>query len=418
MMKQTNVVWGTYLHYFASLLVIPISYLSILLFIGQQSLAVFGAALGAVVVYVICKTIQRRGKISLALMIFVFPLLMAGGCILFLQLAPFVNHHQRIGLLRNAGFTINTRPPDQLGEWLQNRSGTMLPVWTVKWMGSDCLSEIRSIQGELGAFQSIAYAQLDISRASEVEFRQESIDSHVSLELVHWLNKSSNIDRMSFEFSNFSEEDGMALSNLVDKSKVFVTIRNCESVTGLSSLGKLLSLHLVGESLPINLARDISNLSLGGLTLEVRQLPIECIAELKGYSGYMGINGRLEPDEITAFARLGLDSLELNFLTSVPTVSVDEFTNMPKTKHLRISNSHLDVSECKKIAALFQCEWLILYNVFMKDLGRQSSPVTPINPAPELLHFSSEQRQSFRELPNLTSVQFFNGGNWETFNLE
>ncbi|MFN9420135.1 MAG: hypothetical protein ACK578_21975 [Pirellula sp.] len=103
MMKQTNVVWGTYLPYFASLLVIPISYLSILLLIGQQSLAVFGAALGAVVVYIICKTIQRRGKISLALMIFVLPLLMAGGCILFLQLAPFVNHHQRIGLHRNAG---------------------------------------------------------------------------------------------------------------------------------------------------------------------------------------------------------------------------------------------------------------------------------------------------------------------------
>ncbi len=88
MMKQTNVVWGRYLPYFASLLVIPISYLSILLLIGQQSLAVFGAALGAVVVYIICKTIQRRGKISLALMIFVLPLLMASGCILFL---PFRN---------------------------------------------------------------------------------------------------------------------------------------------------------------------------------------------------------------------------------------------------------------------------------------------------------------------------------------
>jgi hypothetical protein len=411
-------VWGTYLPYFASLLVIPIIYLSILLLIGQQSLAVFGAALGAVVVYIICKTIQRRGKISLALMIFVLPLLMAGGCVLFLQLAPFVNHHQRIGLLRNAGINVNARPPDQLGEWLQNRSGTMLPVWLVKLMGSDCLSEIRSIGGELGAFQSVSYAQLDMSRAREVEFRQESIDSHVSLELVHWLNKSSNIDRMSFEFSDFYEEDGMALSNLVDKSKVFVTIRNCESVTGLGSLGKLQWLHLVGESLPINLARDISNLSLGGLTLEVRQLPMECIAELKGYSGYMGINGRLGPDDIKAFARIGLESLELSGLTSVPTVSVDEFKNMPKTKHLRISNSHLDVSECKEIAALFQCESLSLYNIYTKDLGRQSSPVTPINPAPELLHFSSEQRESFQELPNLTTVQFFNGGNWETFNLE
>ena len=208
-MKQTNVVWGRYLPYFASLLVIPISYLSILLLIGQQSLAVFGAALGAVVVYIICKTIQRRGKISLALMIFVLPLLMASGCILFLQLAPFVNHHQRIGLLRNAGIEVDARPPDQLGEWLQNRTGTMLPVWLVKLMGSDCLSEIDSIQGELGAFQSIEYAQLDMSRAYSVTFIQESKSSHVTIELVDWLNKNSNIESLNFDFRYFSEEDGV-----------------------------------------------------------------------------------------------------------------------------------------------------------------------------------------------------------------
>ncbi|MFN9413042.1 MAG: hypothetical protein ACK57V_11810 [Pirellula sp.] len=357
MMKQTNVVWGTYLPYFASLLVIPISYLSILLLIGQQSLAVFGAALGAVVVYIICKTIQRRGKISLALMIFVLPLLMAGGCILFLQLAPFVNHHQRIGLLRNVGIEVDARPPDQLGEWLQNRSGTMLPVWLVKLMGGDCLSEIRSIQGELGAFQSISYAQLDMSRAHTVTFIQESKNSHVTIELVDWLNKHSNIDSLYFDFRYFSEEDGVALSHLADGSKVHVTIRNCESVAGLGSLGKLQWLYLVGDSLAEKLARDVSKRAVHrALRLEVRQLPKESIAELKGYSGYMLINGRLDPDGIIAFARLGLESLELSGLTSVPTVSVDEFKNMPKTKHLRIVNSHLDASECKKIAALFQCE--------------------------------------------------------------
>jgi hypothetical protein len=414
MMKQTNVVWGRYLPYFASLLVIPISYLSILLLIGQQSLAVFGAALGAVVVYIICKTIQRRGKISLALMIFVLPLLMASGCILFLQLAPFVNHHQRIGLLRNAGIEVDARPPDQLGEWLQNRTGTMLPVWLVKLMGSDCLSEIDSIQGELGAFQSIEYAQLDMSRAYSVTFIQESKSSHVTIELVDWLNKNSNIESLNFDFRYFSEEDGVALSHLADGSKVHVTIRNCESVTGLGSLRKLQWLHLVGESLPEKLARNVSKLTLRrALRLEVRQLPKESIAKLKGYSGYMQIDGGLDPDDIKDFARLGLESLELSGLTSVPTVIADEFKNMAKTKHLLISNSHLDASECKKIAALFQCESLILYNVFSKDLGRQSSPVTLINPAPELLHFSPEMRESFRELPDLTSARI-NGDTWET----
>ncbi|MFN7889750.1 MAG: hypothetical protein ACK5OC_05640 [Pirellula sp.] len=418
MMKQANVVWGRYLPYFASLLVIPISYLSILLLTGQQSLAVCGAALGAVVVYIICKTIQRRGKISLALMIFVLPLLMASGCILFLQLAPFVNHHQRIGLLRTAGITVHVRPPDQEGEWLQSKSGTMLPVWLVKWMGSDCLSEIDSIDGALGAFQSISYAQIDMSRACEVEFFQESINSHVSPELIDWLNKHSNIDRVEFLFSYFSEEDGMALRKLVDKSRVFVRIFRCDLVAELSSLRNLHQLHLYGASLPRKLARDISSLSLTkSLTLEVSQLPIESINELKGYRGYMQIRCRLEPDEITAFARIGLDSLELNLLTSVPTVSVDEFTNMPKTNHLRIFHCQLDVSECKKIAALFQCETLSLYNILPKDSGRdQSTPVTLDNPEPEFLNFSQEVLESFRDLPNLTSVQFFNGGNWETFN--
>lgn len=331
MMKQTNVVWGTYLPYFASLLVIPINYLSILLLIGQQSLAVFGAALGAVVVYIICKTIQRRGKISLALMIFVLPLLMASGCVLFLQLAPFANHHQRIGMLRNSGFTINARPPDQLGEWLQNRTGTMLPVWLVKLMGSDCLSEIDSIQGELGAFQSISYTQLDMSRAYSVTFIQESKSSHVTTELVDWLNKNSNIESLNFDFRYFSEEDGTALSHIADGRKLNVTIRNCESVAGLGSLSKLQWLYLIGESLPEKLARNISKLALlSALRLEVRQLPKESITELKGYSGYMQIDVGLHPDDIKAFAKLGLESLELSGLTSVPTVSVDEFKNMPK----------------------------------------------------------------------------------------
>jgi hypothetical protein len=295
----------------------------------------------------------------------------------------------------------------------------MLPVWLVKLMGSDCLSEIDSIDGALGAFQSISYAQLDMSRAHTVTFIQESKNSHVTIELVDWLNKHSNIDSLNFDFRYFSEEDGVALSHLADGSKVYVTIRNCESVAGLGSLSILQWLYLIGESLPEKLAQDVSKLALlSALRLEVRQLPKESIAELKGYSGYMQIDGGLDPDDIKAFARLGLESLELSGLTSVPTVTVDEFKNMAKTKHLRIVNSHLDASECKEIAALFQCESLNLYNIYTKDMRRQSSPVTPTNPAPELLNFSRELLESFRELPHLTSVHFFNGSNWETFNPE
>jgi hypothetical protein len=85
----------------------------------------------------------------------------------------------------------------------------MLPVWLVKLMGSDCLSEIDSIQGELGAFQSIEYAQLDMSRAYSVTFIQESKSSHVTIELVDWLNKNSNIESLNFDFRYFSEEDGV-----------------------------------------------------------------------------------------------------------------------------------------------------------------------------------------------------------------
>ncbi len=254
-----------------------------------------------------------------------------------------------------------------------------------------------------------------MSRAHTVTFILESKNSHVTIELVDWLNKNSNIDSLNFDFRYFSEEDGVALSHLADGSKVHVTIRNCESVAGLGSLGKLQWLYLVGGSLPEKLARNVSKRAVHrALRLEVRQLPKDSIAELKGYSGYMQIVGGLDPDDIKAFARLGLESLELSGLTSVPTVTVDEFKNMAKTKHLRIVNSHLDASECKEIAALFQCESLNLYKIYTKDLRRQSSPVTLINPAPELLNFSPDLRESFRELPDLTSARF-NGGAWETF---
>lgn len=397
--------------YVASLLIIPFIYLSILLFIGQQSLAVFGAALSAVVAYVVGKTMQRRGKVSLALMIFVLPALMASGCILFLQLAPFVSHHQNIISMRKVGLKVTTRPPDQLGEWLQNKSGTILPVWLVKLMGSECLSDIRRIEGELGVFQSIAYARIDVSKVYDVKFKQESQNSHVSLELVDWLNKNSNINHLHFDFSYFSEEDRLALSKLADNSEKQMTIRNCELVDELGSLHQWNWIHLIGESLSDKLARSISQPAPSrGLRLEVRHLSLGAITALMGYRGHVQIDGPLSIDAITAFARIGLESLELGALTSVPIVSIDNFENLPKTKYLRIINSHLDASECKTLAALFRCESLTLYNVHTKSIGRdQSSPVTLANPAPEPLLFSPELRKSFRELPDLTWVRF-NGG--------
>ena len=147
----------TYLPHCCSLLALPICYATVLLISDQQLLAVCTAALGVVSVFFLCRTVQSRGQVSLAITIFVLPLLVAGGCAILLQLTPFVNRQRSIEALRAAGVAFRASPPDQSGEWQQNRSGTMLPSWIAKTIGSDCLSEIRSINGALGAFKSISY---------------------------------------------------------------------------------------------------------------------------------------------------------------------------------------------------------------------------------------------------------------------
>ena len=402
----------SYLPHFCSLVALPICYTSVLLHSDQQLLAVCAAALGVIFAFLVCRTVQRRGQVSLAVTIFVLPLLVAGSCAILLQLTPFVNRQRSIAALRAAGVGFQARPPDQTGEWLQNRSGTMLPVWIAKTIGSDCLSEIRSIDGELGAFQSISYGHLDVSRLNRVTFKQQSKNSHVTNDLVDWLNACPRLDQVYFDFSYFSDQDGQALSRLADNRRSFVTIRNCESVVDLTSLKEVAWLHLVGNELLEPHARYLSQVAdIPSLVLEIHELSSEAISALRGYQGYVSMRCGVAPDRIVDFAKLGLNSVELSNLPSVPLESAVELQGLPKTRYLRIIDSKITASECIVLASLFQCETLALINITMNELNRDASiPVLPgdTSPTPKLVP-SPEQVDLFWMLPNLTEIQIYDG---------
>lgn len=410
-----------YLPHVCSLVAIPICYTSVLFLSGLQMLAVSAAALGVFAAFLLCKTIQRRGQVSLAAMIFVLPVLMAGSCAIYLRLKPFVNHQRIIEEFRSAGIGFRARPPDQSGEWLRNRTGTMLPVWLATTIGSDCMSEIRGIDSELEAFQSINYRQLDVSKLIDVKFKQSSNKSHLSNDLVELLNGCPELDAVAFDFSYFSVEDGESLSRLTHKRK-HITIRNCESLANLKSLGELRlgassSLHLMGTELTERIARQLSRVEVTWLRLEFHQLPPTAVSELQGFQGNVSVHcgiasqNSIGSECIVAFAKLGLNSLYLEHIGSVPTASEIELPSFPKTRDLSITNSSISVSDCKRLAALFQCESLYLRGIKSVVSDRDGSiPVllkdedlTP-DQGP-----SAEEFDSFWELPNLMHIRLLDG---------
>ena len=398
----------------------------VLLISGQQLLAVCSAALGVLFAVSFFNTVQRRGQVSLAFTIFVLPILIAGSFAIYLRLTPFVNNHQTISALRATdGVRLSVRQPDQSEEWLRKRDGTMLPVWLVNVLGSDSLTGLREIECELATFQSNNFKQLDVSSLRKLEFTKSTQNSQLSDDLIDWMNACPGLKRVVFDFHYFSAEDAKALSRLSNQQK-FVTVRNCESQNELNSLKKINwremdSIRLVGTEFTASIARQLSDVIAPWMNLEFKRYPSDAICELQ-YRGGIGIRSsaitqsRIEPETTLAFARLGLRSLQLENLNSVPEVSQFDMQSFPKTQFLGVADSSLSVSECKRLAALFQCEYFQISYITTESPDRDSSIRIPVEGeavlASPFLALSAEERESFWELRNLTIISQFTGS-WE-----
>ena len=104
---------STYLPHCCSLVALPIFYASVMFVSNLQLLAVCAAALGVISAFLLCRTVQRRGQVSLAVSVIVLPLLVAGCCAILLQFTPLMNRQRSIAALRSAGVGVRASPPDQ-----------------------------------------------------------------------------------------------------------------------------------------------------------------------------------------------------------------------------------------------------------------------------------------------------------------
>ncbi|MEM8734490.1 MAG: hypothetical protein AAGG44_09730 [Planctomycetota bacterium] len=141
-------VVSRFLPYAFSLVGLLVGYFGTNVF-GLGMLAVVMAAVGAVLGYTLCRIVQARGQVSLVVTAVLFTTLAAILCVALLKLAPYRDRHRGIEALRAAQMTMTLRPPGQQNEWLIDRSGNMIPIWLANVIGPECLSELRSIEGEL-----------------------------------------------------------------------------------------------------------------------------------------------------------------------------------------------------------------------------------------------------------------------------
>ncbi len=394
--------WQTYLPYACSIVAIPICYTSVLLGSGQQMLAMCATVLGTTSAFFLCGIAQKRGQVSLAVMIFVFPLLIASACAIYLRLSSFVLRQNSIDMLRNGQIGFRASLPVRTDEWLRDSRGTMLPVWLAKAIGSDCLSIVYEIHGELKSIQSINFNKLDVSEIRLVQVAQTENDSHLTDELIHWLNRCPHLEEVQFTFSAFSSVDGQALSKLRFKKQI--TILDSQLLVDLSSLSEVPwqeneNLKLNGSNLSERVSRQLSKLAIPCLILECDQLSPETVIAFQGYKGHLSVVRGVTPENIRDFAKLGRDSIELSNIVSMP-IELGGYTDdLRKTRQLFLRESPISAEDCRNLATLFQCEKLWLSNVLFQD----SSHSHRIDLAP-FEDTASKELDSLWESPSLMQI--------------
>ncbi|QDT09307.1 hypothetical protein [Planctomycetes bacterium K23_9] len=338
------------LPYFASIAVILPVYFGTSYFAGQPMLGVALAALSSLSVFILVRLFQLRGKLTLSLTVFGFPLLIALGFACFAALDPFFKLQRHANMLRDAGLTFRGRAPDELGEWKRTHDGVMLPTWLANRIGPDCMTKISSIHGDIGRLQSIPFRELGSSIRS-LNLRRDERAPAVSPELVDWLNKLEE-PRLFFSIDHYSDEDGKALSKLQHRYSNFsLSINN--RTGDLSKLGRVSNLNLQGDVLTSVQAKQISALpSLYTLELNLIEHSADSLQALEIGSGYGNLrikSGHLSDAAWNALAGVPCQGLDLQAidLQNVPE-RTDESPRVPPVDvsgfawRLTTSNSSTD----------------------------------------------------------------------------
>lgn len=312
---------------------IPITFFSVLAISELRMLS--GVVTGFVTLSILClgKLILSRGKLSLLMLAVVLPLIVAMFCFGLVRLLPFLERHAALNDLERSKIQFRVHVPDRAGEWLQDRSGNMMPSWFVGLIGQESLHEVRSISGNLGDLQSIRYAGLANAQLTRVVLKREEQLPPISGSLIDWLNSCERLERLELVIKHCSDEDLEALSRIDPLKRFRLDISFEAADTSLRSVEGWQNLAIRAPELSVENARRLTQTSGSErlLILDCENLPVESIREMsqrRAWSALSLANCKLDQAQLSELSRIQVQYLgfwsvqfppELEEPTSVPT---------------------------------------------------------------------------------------------------
>lgn len=383
------------LPYAFAVLAILIAYPVVLLVMNRQMLAVCVSAVGALAAFSICRVVQTRGKVSLALLTIGLPLVVACACLVYQRLSLFSQRQATADQLRAVGVAFRQRSPELVGEWSVDKTGKQLPVWLVNKIGPDAMAPISALNAIVEDLHGIELQSIDTSLLSRVELTCRG-DGAITPELIDWLNRCDKLDSLKFRFSNFTGSDGEGLSRLEKEWHAEFVVAGEEA--DLSNVGSPSQFFIDAVTLTPVQAKQLSRAvksPTAFIGLRLKLLTADVVKELSGMPYLCVTAGNLDEETVAEIAKLGMRNLEFNgstFATSLDQMSFDAET---KTEFLRLTDCSVTIEDCISMCNLFQCKGLTV----VETLGKR---------------LTDEEIQRLWECENLENVGCYRGG-WEYF---
>lgn len=366
--------WKRFVPYCCAVAAIAVIYPAVRLVNASELLAVALSAFGALAAYILCRIVQLRGRFTMGMLAIGFPLLVAIGCVGFLQLSPYRQRQRTFDLLTKAQVNYRATPSYSSGEWILDRDGNFLPSWLVKWIGPDSMSLLTSLDGFLEDLKEVPVQDLNSEKLRRITLRSESAGA-LKPEIVEWLNECREIEYLGFEFQKFDNEDAEQLGKLKTHWSATIPLN---AKTRFDCLGMPNGLMLRGERLSLEQAKQLRliidnfrpNQSLdekmGGrayfwLTLDLDFLNADILRAFRGIDQtrcviqFQGM--AFDQETLLVLAESGLfqsNMTRVQLPDTIPPRPADLPQNQPGNLSLR--NTFLSASQALGLVKLFQCQ--------------------------------------------------------------
>lgn len=369
----------------------------VLLAAGQQALAACVAVVAILAGSIVYRMIRQKGRVSLAIAVIVVPLLAAVGLSSFRYISPLISRQRTFHQLAQTQIGYQSRSPRSLDRWLTDRSGNLVPKWLVGIIGEDCLTELRSMDGELSELQSVRFQSLDAVNLSNLKLRKSNRDTIIEPALVEWINSHPRI-HLRMTIDHYSDFDGEALSRLDRPFSVHVHVDDESGDLGM--LRQAAFVEIYGDRLTTAQCGELFTLSeLSNLHLTVAFLPR---AGLQGISALTHL--RHLTLQGTTVDRASLDAiaqLDLMYLSFDNTVLPDVQSDgdpLRKGTLQTLSLTGVGYNQALSLAKYFGCTALITDGPITDQQGANLLELPKLN---DVRVFGREYKRYRHESPNL-----------------